>query len=482
MIESVFLRNLKRYFSFELTEMQTQAARQLCSFTYEESSHTAFILQGYAGTGKTTLMSAYVQLISKLGIRIVLMAPTGRAAKVFSGHSKKSAYTIHKIIYRQKKKDDPDAGFGLNINKYRNTIFIIDEASMIGNQPSMMSLFGSGNLLEDTLDFIYSAPGCKAIFVGDTAQLPPIGEDESPALSPECLKNLGFKVSCYQMTEVMRQAQKSGILHNATKLRIQLQQDKVFQYPSVRFHGFKDLQQMPMSELIDTLEYSYDHEGLEDTIVITRSNKRANAYNEGIRRTIFNYEEQLTRGDVLMIAKNNYYWAERLSSETDEEDVLPMDFIANGDIAIVKHIKKYSEFYGLHFADVTLAFPDYDDYEMEVRLILEALTSETPALSIEDSNKLFQGVMEDYADYPTKKKRMEKLREDPNYNALQVKYAYAVTCHKAQGGQWKHVFIDQGWLPDDSCDASYYRWLYTALTRATEKVHLVNWPEKQTEV
>lgn len=464
-----------------MTAMQQEAAEQLCAFTYGNTPHSAFILRGYAGTGKTTLMAAFVKLLSKLGTKVVLMAPTGRAAKVFSGHSGMSAFTIHKVIYRQRRKDDINAGFGLNINKHRNTLFIIDEASMIGMGNNAASLFGSGNLLDDTLEFIYSGAGCRAIFVGDTAQLPPVGEEESPALSAECIRSLGFNVTSYQLTEVMRQEHESGILYNATQLRKHLQKDDVWDFPSMRFNGYKDFQMLPMSELIDSLEHSYDHVGFENTIVVTRSNKRANAYNEGIRHTILSHEGQLSKGDILMIAKNNYYWTEQIAASLSEEDLMPMDFIANGDIAVVQYIKRYTELYDLHFADVVLSFPDYDNFEMEVRLILEALKSETPSLSPEDSDKLFKGVMEDYADYPTKKKRMEKLREDPNYNALQVKYAYAVTCHKAQGGQWEHVYIDQGWLPEDGCDSSYYRWLYTALTRATDMVHLVNWPDNQTE-
>ncbi len=481
MISNLFLRLLKKHFPFEMTAHQEKAAEMLCNFVFGETlQDRIFILKGYAGTGKTTLMAAFVKLLSNLGVKVVLMAPTGRAAKVFTGHSGKSSYTIHKIIYRQRRQDDINASFSLNVNKHRDSIFVIDEASMIGQGGNVTSIFGSGDLLEDTLQFVYSGEGCKAIFIGDSAQLPPVGEEESPALSAENLGCMGFQVDTCQLTEVMRQENESGILHNATLLRKHLQENEVFELPLVRFNGFRDFRKLPMSDLIDSLEYSYAHKGLEDTVVITRSNKRANAYNEGIRRTIFCYEEQLSRGDVLMIAKNNYYWTEQAAAALSENETMPMDFIANGDIAIVQNIKRYTEMYGLHFADTVLAFPDYD-YEMEVRLVLEALKSETPSLSPEDSGKLFNGVMEDYADYTTKKKRMEKLRKDPFYNALQVKYAYAVTCHKAQGGQWKHVYIDQGWLPDNGCDSGYYRWLYTALTRATEKTYLVNWPDNQTD-
>lgn len=483
MIQDTFLRCFEREFPFEMTHMQQKAANELASFILNSDNSGVFILRGYAGTGKTTLVSSLVKVMLKLRRQVTLMAPTGRAAKVFSQHASAAAYTIHKVIYRQKRMDDQNAGFSLNINKARGNLFIVDEASMISNEGNGRTFFGSGCLLNDLLRFVYSAEGCRLLLVGDTAQLPPIGEYESQALSPYIMKEYGFHVTHFELTEVMRQAELSGILHGATRLRQAINIGKTNEYPVVKFSGFDDIQRTPGSELIEALEDSYDRLGTEQTIVITRSNKRAVAYNNGIRSIIFGREGGLTQGDIIMISKNNYFWLEQLRSEREEneENTLPMNFIANGDIAVVHHINRYHEFYGLHFADVTLAFPDYDGFEIDVRVILDALQSESPSLSPEQSEQLYQGVMEDYSEYLTKKKRMEKLRRDSNYNAIQIKYAYAVTCHKAQGGQWERVFVDQGWIPEDGADANYYRWLYTAFTRAAKRLDLVNWPEKQCE-
>lgn len=483
MIQDTFFRCFERDFPFEMTPMQQTAAQELSRFVLTPDNSGLFILRGYAGTGKTSLVASLVRVMLRLQRRVTLMAPTGRAAKVFTQHASAPAYTIHKVIYRQKRMDDQNAGFSLNINKARHTLFIADEASMIANESSGSTFFGSGRLLDDLLRFVYSGEGCRLLLVGDTAQLPPVGEEESPALSASVLRDYGFHVVDYELTEVMRQAEQSGILQGATRLRRTLTEGNANRKPTVKFSGFNDIKRTPGSELIEALEDSYNSLGTEQTIVITRSNKRAVAYNNGIRSTIFGREEGLVQGDVVMVSKNNYYWIEQLRARRgeDDESALPMDFIANGDIAVVDNINCYHEFYGLHFADVTLTFPDYGNTGLNVRVVLDALQSESPSLSPEQSDKLYQGVMEDYAEYPTKKKRMEKLRQDPNYNAVQIKYAYAVTCHKAQGGQWEHVFVDQGWIPDDGVDTNYYRWLYTAFTRATRRLDLVNWPEKQCE-
>ncbi|MBQ8098449.1 MAG: AAA family ATPase [Bacteroidaceae bacterium] len=481
MIQDAFFRVLESEFPFPFTNDQHTAAAELSAFIMKPDARAAFILQGYAGTGKTTLVSALVRVMLKLKRNVILMAPTGRAAKVFSNHASHPAYTIHKVIYRQKSKNDINAGFTLDYNKHRNTLFLVDEASMIANEGASQSLFGSGRLMDDLLEYVYSGQGCRIMLVGDTAQLPPVGEVESPALSKAMLEQWRLNVTLTSLKEVMRQAQQSGILSNATQLRHMIAENHTITAPTVKVEGFPDLRITKGNNLIDALESSYDHVGLDETIVITRSNKRAILYNNGIRASIFGREEGMTRGDIVMIARNNYYWTEKLAASLPEGEQLPMDFIANGDIAVVRHISRHQELYGLHFADVTLSFPDYNDLEMDVRVILDALQSESPSLSEKLSNQLFQGVMEDYAEYPTYKKRMEKLREDPNYNAIQLKYAYAVTCHKAQGGQWQHVFIDQGWIPDESVDTSYYRWLYTAFTRATEQLDLINWPDKQVE-
>ncbi len=476
MIKDAFLRIFEKEFPYSFTQEQEETARRLCDFILSADARGAFILRGYAGTGKTTLVSALVRVLQRLQRHVILMAPTGRAAKVLSLKAGHAAYTIHKVIYRQKRRNDQTAGFTLNHNKWKNTLFVVDESSMISNTAASHVVFGSGRLMDDLIEFVYSGSGCRILFMGDTAQLPPVGETDGPALQAECVAGYGLNVISSELSGVMRQSQESGILYNATQLRKHLAASDTDKMPFIRFSGFDDLRSTPGSELIEALEQSYDRFGTDQTIVITRSNKRAVVYNRGIRSTIFGRDGELSKGDVVMVARNNYYWTEKLQAEMGEACRLPMDFIANGDIAIVSHIKRFVEFYGLHFADITLSFPDYDGLEMEVRVILDALHSETPALPDTLSERLFLGVMDDLSDYPTKRQKMEQLRMDPNYNALQIKYAYAVTCHKAQGGQWEHVFVDQGWIPDDGVDTDYYRWLYTAFTRAECLLDLINWP------
>lgn len=484
MIQDTFLASIQRSLPFELTQAQEEVIKHLCTFIYKEQEYGAYILRGYAGTGKTTIISSVVKLLHRLEREVVLLAPTGRAAKVLSQHAGFPAYTIHKEIYRQKQVGDIDSTFDLDQNKHKNAIFVIDEASMISNDSTELSPFGTGRLLDDLITYVYSSPGCKIIFVGDNAQLPPVGEEESPALTPSRLKGMGLNASGFQLATVMRQASESGILVNATQLRQHISQQLTSEPPTITFSGYDDIRPMPGNEIVESLESDYDHYGTEEVVVITRSNKQAVQYNLGIRNMIFGREESLTVGDAIMVVRNNYYWTEVLAAEMKREgnrSPLPIDFFANGDIAIVTHIDSYYEFYDLHFADVTLQFPDYDYFEMDVRVLLDALTSETPSITREQSDRLYHGVLEDYAEIRTKKERMRKLRLDPNYNAVQIKYAYAVTCHKAQGGQWRNVYVDQGWLPPDGIDRSYYRWLYTALTRATHTLNLVNWPEKQSK-
>lgn len=473
------MHTLEKEFPFEMTQMQREAAMCLSDFILSPNGKGAFVLKGYAGTGKTTLLGALVRTLGKLHRNTVLMAPTGRAAKVFSLHAGHPAFTIHKIIYRQRKKEDLQAGFCLNVNRDRNTLFIVDEASMISNAGSMRPFFGSGMLLDDLLQFVYNNKGCQILFVGDTAQLPPVGEELSPALSPDTLASLGLCVYHFTLDEVMRQSNESGILSNATVLRQTMDRQDYSLAPTIHFDPFKDVVDLPGGELINALEDSYDNAGLAQTIVITRSNKNANLYNNGIRKTIFGREEGLAKGDTVMIAKNNYFWTERLQANLPAGETLPMDFIANGDIAIVKSIRKFIDLYDFHFADVSLSFPDFNDMEMDVKVLLDTLSCDAPALPEDLSNKLYMNVMEDYADFSSRKKKMDKIRENPYFHALQIKYAYAVTCHKAQGGQWEHVFIDQGWLPPDGIDTNYFHWLYTAFTRATKYLYLINWPQKQ---
>lgn len=484
MIADTFLKSIQKSLPFELTEAQREVIKRLSTFIFQHQDREAYILRGYAGTGKTTIISAIIRLLNKLERDVVLLAPTGRAAKVLSQHAGYPAFTIHKEIYRQREVADINASFDLDINKHKNAIFVIDEASMIANDNSGQSMFGSGQLLDDLITYVYSSPGCKMILVGDNAQLPPVGEDESPALTPSRLKAMGLNAGGFQLATVMRQASESGILANATHIRQNISHQNTYDIPTIDFSHYQDVCRLPGNEIIESLQTDYDTYGTEDVVVITRSNKQAVQYNIGIRNMIFGREEPLVVGDIIMVVRNNYYWTEMLAAElkrNGNREQMPVNFFANGDIAIITHISNRYEFYDLHFCDVTLQFPDYDYFEMDVRILLDALTSENPSLTKEQSDKLYYGVMEDYAEIKSKKERLRKLRLDPNYNAVQVKYAYAVTCHKAQGGQWRNVYVDQGWLPTDGVDRSYYRWLYTAITRATHQLNLINWPEEQSQ-
>ena len=436
-----------------------------------------FLLCGYAGPGKTTLISALVRTMEQLGRKSVLLAPTGRAAKVFSSYSEKSAYTIHKKIYRQKSILDA-AQFTLMENRAVNTLFIVDEASMISNAGG--SNFGSGALLDDLIEFVYSGNGCSLLLLGDTAQLPPVGEELSPALSCEYLSSMFLNVTAVELTQVMRQLDGSGVLYNATKLREVICNGETGFLPKVRLRGFADICRVSGEELIEAIESSYNDAGINETIVLCRSNKRANVYNEGIRRRILYREDELSRGDVLMVVKNNYYWREVLGKE-DKTLLEKLDFIANGDVAEVVRVGGVEEMYGFRFADVTLSLIDYDDCEIDVKIMLNTLVSESPSLTKDENERLFNAVWEDYPEIRSKRKRMEQVRNNPYYNALQVKYGYAVTCHKAQGGQWQRVFVDQGFVSPDMIGVDYYRWLYTAFTRASERLYLVNWSDKQTD-
>ena len=443
----------------------------LAEFLLSPSERDVFMLCGYAGTGKTTLISALVRTLVQLERRVVLLAPTGRAAKVFSNYSGRSAHTIHKCIYRQKSIVN-NAVFTLADNRWRNTLFIVDEASMIAAGGS--AGFGSGALFDDLVEFVYSGDGCSLLLLGDTAQLPPVGEELSPALSCDYIRSMFLNVVRVEMTQVMRQSDGSGILQNATMLREIISQGVVGQFPQVRFEGFADVCRVSGDELIEAIESCYSEAGIDETIILCRSNKRANVYNEGIRRRILYREDELNRGDLLMVVKNNYYWREELGKE-DKSLLEKIDFIANGDVAEITRVGGVEEMYGFRYADVTLSFIDYDDCEMDVKIMLNTLTSESPSLTRDENERLFTAVWNDYPEIRSKRKRMEEMRKNPYYNALQVKYGYAVTCHKAQGGQWRRVFIDQGFIAADGYDADYYRWLYTAFTRATEKLYLVNW-------
>lgn len=477
-----YLRELIAHnLGFTPTQDQADAIDGLCDFVLTPREDAAFILRGYAGTGKTSLVSALVKTMKELERECVLMAPTGRAAKVFSLYADSPAFTIHKRIYRQKSIDN-DSLFSLNYNMKSNLLFIVDEASMISNDRylSSGSVMGTGNLLDDMIHFIYNGKGCRLILLGDTAQLPPVGDCESPALQPDHIAGYGLEVTCHTLKQVVRQTDGSGILWNATRLRQEITGERFFTLPKVRFDGFRDVRNVAGTELIEAISDSYTHFGIDDTMVICRSNKRANIYNNGIRNQILGREEELSSGDQIMIAKNNYYWT-ALDKDEEGKPLAPIEFIANGDIATVLRVSNERELYGFRFVDCTLRFPDYDDYEFTATVLLDTLHSESPSLTREQSDKLFNNIMEDYADIPNKRDRLNKMREDPYYNALQIKYAYAITCHKAQGGQWPSVFVDQGYMTEEMLGPDYFRWLYTAFTRATETLQLVNWKEEQTD-
>ena len=464
------------------TPEQDHALEVFSMFMTDRSDHVVMILRGSAGTGKTTLAGAIVRAMAALQQKLMLLAPTGRAAKVFSLYADHAAYTIHRRIYRQKSAGDLSA-FSLNDNLNKDTLFIVDEASMIANDAfanggdSRWS-FGSGCLLDDLMQFVYNGQNCRMLLIGDKAQLPPVGEEESPALSASFLR--GYGMSVYEAD--------SGILWNATRTRqltgtgpagcSRLTGSVPVSLPQIRLKGFADVCVVPGDELIESLSSSYSRVGKDETMVITRSNKRANIYNQGIRNMVLDREDELCRGDMLMIVKNNYYWVEQLPSPSGEGN---FSFIANGDRAVVQRVRHVHELYGFRFAEVTMLFPDYDDYELTAIVILDSLTTEAPALTREQQEQLYNAVLEDYSDIPRKADQIKKLKEDRYYNALQVKFAYAVTCHKAQGGQWAHIYLDQGYMTDDMLTPDYIHWLYTAFTRATEKLFLVNWPKTQLE-
>ena len=453
--------------SFEATFNQKKIIAKLSKWLADDDYRRIFLLNGYAGTGKTTIIAAFVAALKELGIKTILLAPTGRAAKVLSHYSHAEALTIHKRIYRERSLADYESKFSLDYNKERGAIFIVDEASMLSNS-SNDETFGSGDLLEDLITYVRSGKECRLILVGDDAQLPPVGDDFSPALDPSTLLRYG-DVEYGTMDEVVRQSHDSGILFNATMLRCMLE-NHIFEIPKfdTSYPDFKSLQG---GELLEMLQDCYDRYGRDETIVVTRSNKRANRYNEGIRRYNLSAEEEIESGDMLMVVKNNYHYAEH-----DENS--PMTFVANGDVMRLKRIRRFEDFYGFRFIDAQVEFPDYDDYHMDIKIMLDTLASESPSLTREQSKSLFYEVEKDYLDIKSKAKRYRAIRENSHFNAMQVKFAYAVTCHKAQGGQWKAVFVDRCLFGDEEMSKDMLRWLYTAITRATERVYLVNFDER----
>ena len=465
MIADELTYRIHEAFGFTPTDEQERAIGTFARFLSDRGDRVAMIMRGSAGTGKTTLAGAMVRALAGLGIRMVLLAPTGRAAKVFALNAGHAAYTIHRRIYRQRAAGDMSA-FNLNVNMLADTVFIVDEVSMIANGGGMESMFGTGRLLDDLVEFVYSGRNCRMLLIGDSAQLPPVGEEESPALQAEALRAYGIDVYEADLNEVLRQAAQSGILWNATMIR--------------RMITHADICVVPGDELIESLATSYSRVGQDETMVVTRSNKRANIYNMGIRNMVLGREEELCSGDMLMVVKNKYPSSPEQKKANGQQDNR-LSFIANGDRARVYRVRNVHEMYGFRFADVTLQFPDYDNYELTDTVILDTLQTEAPALTREQSERLYTAVMDDYADIPLKADRLKQLKQDKYYNAIQVKYAYAVTCHKAQGGQWAHIYIDQGYMTDDMLTPDYIHWLYTAFTRATERLLLVNWPEKMRE-
>ncbi len=459
----------------EPTAEQDIAINVFCRFLMERDEQSVMILRGSAGTGKTTLAAAFVRMLLTMKQKIVLLAPTGRAAKVLSLYAGHPAYTIHRRIYRQRTAGDMSA-FNVNANLQSDTLFIIDEASMIANDGYGDSAFGSGRLLDDLIQYVYNGRNCRMMLIGDRAQLPPVGEEESPALQSDFMRGYGLQVFDCDLNEVLRQSSESGILYNATMIRTACFSDcGELLLPKIRLKCFADIRVVPGDELIETMASSYSEVGLDETMVITRSNKRANIYNQGIRNMILGREEALSSGDMLMVVRNNYHWTSGESNESDRS----RGFIANGDRMRIRRIRNIRNLYGFRFADITVEFPDYDDSEMTATAMLDSLTSEAPSLTREQMELLYNNVMEDYADIPLKADRLKRLKQDPYYNALQIKFAYAITCHKAQGGQWAHIYLDQGYMTEEMLSPDYIHWLYTAFTRASEKLFLVNWPKTQ---
>ncbi|MBP3356481.1 MAG: AAA family ATPase [Rikenellaceae bacterium] len=454
-------------FGFTPTFGQKIIIEKLSAFVCDSDYEKIFILNGYAGTGKTTLISALVATLKELKIKPILLAPTGRAAKVMAHYSGQRALTVHKRIYLQQSASSFEARFSLGLNREHDACFIIDEASMLSNYSGDGTVFGSGSLLDDLITYVRKGLRCRLILVGDNAQLPPVGHDRSPALDPAYMGRYG-EVEYATLDEVVRQQADSGILFNATLVRCMLENGI---YAPPRFAmDYPDVEAVAAVDFMEKLEECYSRYGRDQTIVITRSNKRANRFNEGIRRRVLYAEEEIESGDMLMIVKNNYHYAEQ-----DKE--CPVDFIANGDIARLRRLRRVEELYGFRFAQATLEFDDYG-LEMDCKLLLDTLASESPSLTREQSSALFYAVAEDYADIRSKVKRYKEVRENPYFNAMQVKFAYAVTCHKAQGGQWSAVFVDQMLFGEETMSRDLMRWLYTALTRAAEKLYLVNFDDR----
>ena len=464
--EELFARLLD---SFGLTPTTGQATvlKHLAAFLLSQKQHPTYILRGYAGTGKTTLVTTLVKTLPEIGMDYVLMAPTGRAAKVLGGYTHRYASTIHKKIYQVQAFPDGSLRMVMGQNKHKNTLFIVDEASMIGEEKE----FGTRSLLDDLLEYIFSGENCRLLLIGDTAQLPPVGNEKSPALDIDYLQSqFPLTIASFELTEVKRQALQSGILSNATHLREMLLED-LMQYPLPLFDlHFNDTHRIDPEAFEELLHHAFDAEHNNDSVIVCKSNKRANLFNQAIRSRILNIDGEIATGDKLMIVKNNYFWADGNQK---------ISFIANGDMAEILKIAHYEEMYGFRFADVELAFPDYPDApNLDVKIILDTLNSNSASLTEEESTRLRQAIEADYMDIPNRRERYKAMKQNPWFNAMQVKFAYALTCHKTQGGQWKNVFVDSSLDLKDEMEKEDLRWLYTAVTRAQEQLYFVNFKEE----
>ena len=467
MIEDYLENAVHQHLGFDFSPSQQDAMTAFASFFFDKEPESVFLLRGYAGTGKTSLVAAVVNALLQIKVPVVLLAPTGRAAKVFSGYSGQAAYTIHKKIYRQRAEREGVGYFDLDFNTATRAFFFVDEASMIAPYSSD-STFGSGSLLDDLFTYVYNGRGNRLVLIGDVAQLPPVGTALSPALDPGYLRaSYGMSLAGADLTDVMRQTHLSGILHNATLVR-----QMIGGGPAARLlldvAPFPDVLRVSGADLLEELDTCYSTFGVDETMVVCRSNKRANRFNAGIRARVLYREEELTGGDRVMIVKNNYFWL------TGDDQA---DFIANGEMATVLRVGRHKDIYGLRFAEVRIVFQG-EESELTAWVMLDTLTSEQPALGYEEQRRFYLAVEEDYADIASRKKRQEEIRKNEFFNALQIKFAYAVTCHKAQGGQWDAVFVDIGWFDENATDDEFWRWLYTAFTRARRRLYLVNFPDR----
>lgn len=470
MNSSEFYKLLKKNFPFEPTTKQNIVLDQLAEFVFDTSPNTLYLLKGFAGTGKTSIIGTLVSNLLEVKKSAVLMAPTGRAAKVISNYSGKEAFTIHKKIYFPKKDKGGGVKFVMQPNKHRNTIFIVDEASMIPDTPADSKLFENGSLLDDLMQYVYSGHHCKLLLIGDKAQLPPVKSDLSPALNAAQLDlHYNKKVIMMELDEVVRQAQDSGILSNATHLR-EIMEGEIMDAFKFNIKGYPDIVRLiDGHEIMDAINDAYDSNGYEETAIIVRSNKRANLYNKQIRERILNNENELTPGDFLMVVKNNYFWVKPTSEA---------GFIANGDIIQVLEIHSIQDLYGFRFAEVKVQMVDYPKMRpFETVLLLDTIEAESPSLSYDESNRLYQEVQKDFEDETSNYRKFLKIKNNKHFNALQVKFSYAITCHKSQGGQWNTIFVEQPYLPN-GIDKEYLRWLYTAVTRAKEKLYLIGFKDE----